>query len=105
MIRDYKDKDTAGQHSPLATPTAHTAHTGGYHELYQVLSIGHACLFFQLRFSIHAQYAHYCSARDLIKTPCYHKPNNDGDFNDFNDCLSHFSSRLRELIISYLNKV
>ena len=27
MIRDYKDKDTAGQHSPLATPTPHTQHT------------------------------------------------------------------------------
>ena len=94
MIRDYKDKDTAGQHSPLATPTPHTAHTGGYHEL--------CFIKFQLRFSIHA---HYCSVRDLIKSPYYHKPNNDCDFNDFNDCLSHFSSRLRELIISYLNKV
>ena len=27
MIRDYKDKDTAGQHSPLATPTLYTQHT------------------------------------------------------------------------------
>ena len=94
MIRDYKDKDTAGQHPTSDTYTTHTALCDGYHEL--------CFIKFYLCFSIHA---HYCSARDLIKSPCYHKPNNDGDFNDFNDCLSHFSSRLRELIIAYLNKV